>query len=313
MLEVKDLTICNINNDTKTYLLQDIYFSLNKGDSLGIISKTGEGKSTLAKALLQIYDYNVIPQSGSITINSEPFTTSHRGRVISLLPQNPNCYLNPLIKVGKQIDEMLIYHLKENKKIAKQKSIEMMEMVGIENAKDIYNHYPCELSGGMQQRICLCIALVCKPQILILDEPTSYLDKETKNSVLSLIKNLKEKYEFTLIIISHNFKEIYSLCNKIAIMRKGQLIEFANTDELILNPCHPYTIELLCDYLRYYENTPSFSCPLLEIELHYAPPITHISNTHFVRSWYLDNQAPKLDLPINLSEIKEKVYEHIRN
>lgn len=313
MLEVKNLTIYSANNNIKKYLLRDICFSLNKGDCLGIISKTGEGKSTLAKALLQIYDHNVQLEKGTIFINNKVFDTSFRGKTISLLLQNPNSYLNPLMKVGKQIAEMLIYHLKENKKIAKQKTIEMMEYVGIKNSKEVYNYLPHELSGGMQQRICLCIALICKPEILILDEATSYLDNETKQSILSLILKLKEKYNFSLIVISHDFKEIYSLCNKIAVMRKGQLIELATKDELILNPVHPYTIELLCDYLRYYENISQFTSPLLEIELQQAPVITNISDTHFVRSWYLDNRAPKLDLPPHLNEIKEKVYEHIRN
>ena len=162
MLEVKNLTIYSANNNIKKYLLRDICFSLNKGDCLGIISKTGEGKSTLAKALLQIYDHNVQLEKGTIFINNKEFDTSFRGTTISLLLQNPNSYLNPLMKVGKQIAEMLIYHLKENKKIAKQKTIEMMEYVGIKNSKEVYNYLPHELSGGMQQRICLCIALICK-------------------------------------------------------------------------------------------------------------------------------------------------------
>lgn len=313
MLEVKNLTLYSLNKNVKNYLLKDICFSLNQGDSLGIISKSGEGKSTLVKALLQIYDHNVMLESGTIEIDNQKFNPSYRGNTISLLPQHPNSYLNPLMKVGRQIDEMLIYHLKENKKVAREKTIEMMNIVGIQNAQEVYNYYPCELSGGMQQRVCLCIALICKPKILILDEATSYLDAQTKESILVLIKSLKEKYNFTLIMISHDFKEIYYLCNKIAIMRKGQLIEFANANEIILNPSHPYTVELLLDYLRYYENTPLFTCPLLEIELQQVPPVIYVSNSHFVRSWYLDSKAPKLDFPKNLSELKEKIYEHIRN
>jgi ABC-type oligopeptide transport system ATPase subunit len=114
-------------------------------------------------------------------------------------------------------------------------------------------------------------------------------------------------------MISHDFKEIYTVCNKIAIMRKGQLIELGNKDEIILNPIHPYTIELLCDYLRYYQNSPSFLCPLMNIEISEVAPITTISPTHFVRSRYLDKRSLKLELPSNIEQIKEQIYENIRN
>lgn len=313
MLKVENLTLYYKSNNTKKYLLNDVSFHLNRGDCLGIISKTGDGKSTLAKALLGIYDTNVICEKGEIKIDNLPFIKNFRGKKISLIFQNPNSYLNPQMKLGKQIDEMLIYHYKENKKIAKQKALSLMENVGIENSKRIYNCYPHEISGGMQQRICLCISLICNPDILVLDECTSYLDNDSKENIIKLIKVLQNKYNFTLIIISHDFKEIYSMCNKIAIMRRGQMIEFGDKDEIFLNPIHPYTIELICDYYRYTANETIFTCPLMEIELLQAPPITNISSTHYVRSWYLDDRAIKVTLPSNIKEIKEKVYETIRN
>jgi ABC-type dipeptide/oligopeptide/nickel transport system ATPase component len=313
MLTVDNLTLYTIENSNKLYLLKDISFSLNQGDSLGIIGKSGDGKSTLAKALLKIYDKNIIVESGNIIINNQKFNENFRGKKIALIFQNPNSYLNPLMKVGKQIDEMLIYHYKETKKSSKAKAIAIMKELGIDNAEEIYNYYPYEMSGGMQQKICLCIALICKPEIIILDESTSYLDSKSKNEILSLIKILQEKYKFTLLMISHDFKEIYTVCNKIAIMRKGQLIELGNKDEIILNPIHPYTIELLCDYLRYYQNSPSFLCPLMNIEISEVAPITTISLSHFVRSWYLDKSSLKLELPSNIEQIKEQIYENIRN
>jgi len=222
MFKVENLTVYYLNKKEKHYLLNDVCFSINQGDCLGIISKSGDGKSTLAKALLKIYDNNVYLESGNIYLNNEELEASSRGKEISLLFQNPNSYLNPSMKVGKQIDEMLIYHFKEKKNTAKQKAIELMEEAGINNASTIYNYYPHEISGGMQQRISLCIALICRPKVLILDECTSYLDKESKLNILSLIKELQLRHKFTLIMISHDFKEIYSSCNKIAIMRKGK-------------------------------------------------------------------------------------------
>ena len=313
MLKVNNLTVYSHLNSSKKYLLRDVSFSLNKGDSLGIISKSGEGKSTLAKALLNIFDSGIHKENGLIEIDGVPFENKMRGRKISLMYQNPNSYLNPLMKVGKQIEEMLTYHFKLNKKEAKSRTLQLMEKVGLTDALKLYDYYPYEISGGMQQRICLCIAIITEPDILILDESTSYLDNASKQEILDLIKKFQQERKFTIIMISHDFKEIYSSCNKIAIMRKGELIEFGNKDEIILNPIHPYTVELLCNYLKFYTDIESFRCPLMNIEVEKCAPITMISETHFVRSWYLDKQALKINYPFNLNEIKEQTYENLRN
>lgn len=310
MFKVNNLTVIYKNRNTSTYLLQDICFSLGQGQCLGIIGKSGAGKSTLAKSLLQIYDDNIFLESGEILIDNKHFNNSMRGKVISLLFQNPNSYLNPLMKVGKQIEEMLTYHLRENKKDAKKKTIEFMKRVGIENAPTVYNYYPSQISGGMQQRICLCICLICNPKILILDECTSFLDSETKEEILKLIKELQQEYNFTLIMISHDFKEIYHMCDTIAIISKGKMIEFGKKDELILNSKHPQTIELLYDYLRYYKNIAPFTFKPLNIDT--PAPINYLSKSHYVRSWYLTNNI-SFDEPSNFKQIKEEIYEHIRN
>lgn len=311
MLKVNALSVCT--SIDKKYLLYDICFSLEDGDSLGVIGKSGDGKSTLAKALLQIYDYNVTKVSGEIFYNNIPFSNNMRGKVFSLMFQNPNTYLNPLMKIGKQIAEMLVYHYKENKKVAKDKAIDLMKKVGLPDPEKLYNYYPYELSGGMKQKVCLCIALICKPKVLIMDESTSYLDKESENEILNLIKQFQKEYGFILIMISHDFKLIYSMCNKIAIMRKGQMIEFGNKDEIILTPNHPYTIELLCNYLSFYKDIENFECPLINMELEKCPPVTYISKTHYVRSWYLGSNAPNVNYPKNIEKIKEDIYESFRN
>ena len=313
MLNVKNLNVYCFQNATKKYLLKDITFLLKKGESLGIIGKSGSGKSTLAKALLKIYENNIYYEKGEIILNDIPFNSSFRGKKISLLFQNPNSYLNPLMKVGKQISEMLVYHYKERKKVAKAKAIEFMKKFGLKEAEKIYNYYPHEISGGMQQKICLCISLICNPEVLILDESTSFLDAETKEEILKLIKDIQKESKFSLIMISHDFKEIYSVCDKIAIMRNGSMIEFGNKKEIILKPIHPHTIELLLDYLRYYKNIERFNCPTLNIELVESAPITMISDTHYVRSWFLDKLSPKINFPKNITQLKEEIYENIRN
>jgi len=186
-----------------------------------------------------------------------------------------------------------------------------MEKMNIENAKIIYNYYPYEISGGTKQKICLCISLICNPDILILDESTSYLDKNTKNIILKLIKDLQIEYKFTLIMISHDFKEIYKMCDKVAIMKKGEMIEFGKKEEIIFNPLHPYTIEILCDYLRYYKDVENFVCPSINSQI--SPPyITMVSDTHYVRSNFL-NDNYKINLPSNLKKIKEEIHETLKN
>lgn len=313
MLKVKNITVYSKNDNNKIYLLNDISFNLNTGDCLGIFGKSGSGKSTLAKALLEIYDNNVYLEKGQIFVNNDLFNKKFRGTKISLLFQNPNSYLNPLMKIGKQIEEMLTYHEKCSKKEAKIKVLNLMSEVGIENPETIYSYFPNEISGGTQQRICLCISLICNPKILILDECTSHLDKKSKEDILLLIKKLQSKRNFSLIFISHDLKEIYKMCNKIAILRNGFMIEFGNKDEIILNPIHPHTIELLINYLSFHENIESFICPLMNVEILKPAPFTMISDTHYVRNWYFNKQALPIILPRNIEQIKEKIYESLRD
>ena len=287
MISVNNLSAYYIHNNVKNYILKNITFSLNKGDCLGIIGKSGDGKSTLAKSLLNINETNICLENKNIFMNNKPLYPNDIGSKISLLFQNPNSYLNPLMKVGKQISEMLIYHHKENKNIAKHKTLNFMKEVEINNAETVYNLYPHEISGGIQQRICLCISLICNPEILILDECTSFLDKATKINILNLIKKLQSKYKFTLILISHDFNEIAFLCNKVAIMRKGQIVEFGTLEEIINNPLHPYTVEIFYDYLRYYHNVEKINFEFTISQ----DSIKTITNTHFVRPVKLLNES----------------------
>ena len=312
MFEVNNLFVYLNNNKEKNYLLQDICFNLKEGESLGIIGKSGDGKSTLAKALLNIYDTNIFCESSSILLNGIPFQNSMRGKIISILFQNPNSYLNPLMKIGKQIEEMLTYHNKLSKKEAKKQVIDLMNKVNLPNPDNLYNYYPYEISGGMQQKVCLCIALICKPKILIIDEGTSYLDFKSKVEILTLIKQFQKEWKFSLILISHDLNEIYTMCDNIAIMRKGHLIELGKKDEIILNPIHPYTIEILSNYLQFYDDIDSYTCPIQSLDDNVPADITMISETHYVRITYLNKMHTKFNIPSNLKTIKEKTHENLR-
>lgn len=304
MLKVKNLSVSVKDKKESHYLIKDVSFSLNDGESLGIIGKSGAGKSTLAKALLQIYDNNTFCSFGNIIYNNVSFNKSLRGKVFSLIFQNPDTYLNPLMKVGKQISEMLTFHYKETRKRAKEKAIEFMRKVKLPNPEKIYNYYPYQLSGGMKQKICLCVALICKPKVLIMDESTSYLDKESEREILDLINSFREEYHFILIMISHDFKLIYSMCDKIAIMKYGQIVELGEKDEIILSSKHSYTLELLCAYLSFCEDIDCLDY-FKEDDFKMDAPIVWLSETHYVRK--------EEKFISNAKKIKEKVYESFRN
>lgn len=312
MLEVNNLFVYLNDNREKRYLLSDICFNLKDGKSLGIIGKSGDGKSTLAKSLLQIYDNNIFCESSSILIDNIPFTPSMRGTVISILFQNPNSYLNPLMKIGKQIEEMLTYHKKLSKNEAKKLVLDFMQKVNLPNPEKLYNYYPYEISGGMQQKVCLCIALICKPKILIIDEGTSYLDFKSKTEILTLIKRFQKEWNFSLILISHDLNEIYAMCNNIAVMQNGILVELGKKDEIILNPVHPYTIELLLNYFQFYDDTSHNCCDYVSENVCRPADITMVSDTHYVRINYLNNKNVNCNILGNFKTIKEKIYENLR-
>lgn len=304
MLEIKNLSVALKSKNNFKYLLNDISFSLEKGDCLGIIGKSGAGKSTLTKALLQIYEENTFCESGSVIYDNKPFTKDLRGKVFSLVFQNPNTYLNPLMKIGKQISEMLVYHYKESKKNAKNKTIELMSKVKLPNPEKLYNYYPFQLSGGMKQKVCLCIALICKCEVLIMDESTSYLDKNSEQEILEIVKEFQKEYKFTLIIISHDFKLIYSMCNKIAIMEEGEIVEFGTKEEVVFSFMHPHTLELLCTYLNFHNNLDYQEANILHNKISNGTSIIYYSNTHFTKKFDCNENFLK-----NKKEIKEKLYE----
>lgn len=305
MIKTCNLTVYSKRNNQKMYLLKDITFHLNKGDSLGIIGLSGSGKSTLAKALLNIFDDNVFVEKGDIFFDNIKINPSMRGKDIAILFQNPNSYLNPLMKVGKQISEMLRYHYNESKSIAKHKTINLMEKLGIEDASKVYDYYPYEISGGMQQRVCLCISLICEPKIIILDECTSYLDKETKDLVLKYIKDKQKEQKLTLILISHDFKEIYSVCNKIAVMEKGKMVELGTKKEMISNFYHPHTLELFLSYINFY-NKKNYNLSSFINDIKGDVKFKFLSDTHYVNGNIVSDSKLK-------RKIKEELYEYFND
>lgn len=247
ILDVKDLHVHYITELETVKAVNGISFTLNEGENLGIVGETGAGKTTTALAIMQL-----IPDppgeiiSGEIFYNGEDVITmsesqkrGFRGNEISMIFQDPMTALNPVYTVGAQIAETIRNHEKLNEAEANKKAEEMLQVVGIEANR--FNDYPHQFSGGMKQRAIIAMALACNPTLLIADEPTTALDVTIQAQVLELMSRLREKYNTSLIMITHDLGVIAETCDKVAIMYAGEIIEYGPIDGIFNNTKHPYT------------------------------------------------------------------------
>lgn len=247
ILEIKDLTIHYVTDDEVVKAVNDISISLEEGESLGLVGETGAGKTTTAMGIL-----GLVPDPPGKVINGEIFykgknllTLSEsemrkiRGHEISMIFQDPMTALNPVLTVGDQISEVIRLHQKVSKPEALRRAMDMMEMVGIEGGR--CNEYPHQFSGGMKQRIVIAIALACNPNLLIADEPTTALDVTIQAQVLDLIDHLKQKFNTSLILITHDLGVVAEVCDKVAIVYAGRIVEYGTLKHIYNHPQHPYT------------------------------------------------------------------------
>jgi len=249
-LEIKGLTIHYITDDGVVHAVNDMNLKLEKGETLGLVGETGAGKTTAALGLLKL-----VPNppgkiiSGEIWLDGENLIKATeermrkiRGNKISMIFQDPMTSLNPVIPVRDQIAEVILLHEKVSAAEALQKAEEMLLKVGIqaERAKD----YPHQFSGGMRQRVVIAIALACNPELLIADEPTTALDVTIQAQVMQLMRNLKTQYNTSMIIITHDLGVVAEICDKVAIMYAGNIVEYGDKRELYKDPKHPYTVGL---------------------------------------------------------------------
>jgi peptide/nickel transport system ATP-binding protein len=250
LLDIKDLTIHYITEDGTVRAVNDLSLQLKRGETIGLVGETGAGKTTTALGIMQL-----VPDppgkiiGGEINFAGEDIaqkTDSEmqkiRGKKISMIFQDPMTSLNPVIPVRDQIAEVILLHEKLTVVEAFKKAEDMLELVGIraERAKD----FPHQFSGGMRQRVVIAIALACNPELLIADEPTTALDVTIQAQVLELMKNLKQELNTSMIMITHDLGIVAEICDKVAIMYAGSVVEIADKDELFRNPKHPYTIGL---------------------------------------------------------------------
>ena len=248
ILQVKNLHVHYITDEEEVFAVNGISFDLDEGDNIGLVGETGAGKTTTAMAIMQlvpdppgvITEGEILFQGRDMILNTDAENQKIRGNGISMIFQDPMTALNPTMTVGDQLIEVLRRHNKSMSKAeAKKQAIEMLEMVGVKAER--FNDYPHQFSGGMKQRVVITMALLCNPDLLIADEPTTALDVTIQAQVLDIMRNLREKFHMGLIMITHDLGVVAETCDKVAIIYAGEVVEAGSVTEVYLNPRHPYT------------------------------------------------------------------------
>ena len=248
MLKIKNLTVNLCSQNDPFYILRNISFNINRGEILGFAGESGSGKSVLAKTILGLNKPPIKTTSGEIIYNGTPLKSNAdfkavRGKKISMIFQTPTVSLNPVMTIGYQLVETIRLH---NPNISKQTALklasELLEQVEIDRPSERLSAYPHQLSGGMNQRVMIAIALASNPELLIADEPTTALDVTVQAQIIKLLLKLNKERHFTMMFISHDLSLLMSICSRIAVLYCGELMEIATKDNLIKNlPYHPYT------------------------------------------------------------------------
>jgi oligopeptide/dipeptide ABC transporter ATP-binding protein len=246
LLEVRNLSIGIERGRDLLSSVEDLSFDIYPGEILGIVGESGSGKTQTALSILSLLGENIKITSGSILYNGmnlaalpEKKMESIRGKEISMVFQEPFASLNPLLKIGTQIGEGLALHGEKDKALVESRAKALMEKLGLPDT------YPHRLSGGMCQRAMFAIAIICSPRLLIADEPTTALDHDTQNRILTLIKEINRDMGTSILFISHDIEVIKELCGRVLVMYSGRILEEGNTREVFSNPAHEYTRGLL--------------------------------------------------------------------
>lgn len=233
--------------------VNDVSFHIEKGETVGIVGESGCGKSVTAMSLMRLIPSppgkieggDILFEGKSILEMSEQELRSIRGNDISMIFQEPMTSLNPALTIGSQLCEGIILHEKLSKKDARKKAIDMIKLVEIPRAEEVYSSYPHELSGGMRQRVMIAMALSCNPKLLIADEPTTALDVTIQSQILDLMRNVKDKFNTSIMLITHDLGVVAEMCDRVVVMYAGKVVETGNVLDIFKNPLHPYTKGLL--------------------------------------------------------------------
>ena len=252
LLSVRDLKTSFFTHVGEVKAVRGISFDVNEGEVLGIVGESGSGKSVTSLSIMGLLQYPGRVVDGEILLNGEDILTYSkdqmrkvRGKEIAMIFQDPMTSLNPVYTIGNQVMEMILEHEKMTKREARARAIEMLKLVGIPAAEKRIDSYPHEFSGGMRQRVMIALALSCNPKLLIADEPTTALDVTIQAQILSLIKSLNKQFGMTTMLITHDLGVVATVCDKVAVMYGGLIMEYGTVDEIFYHPRHPYTMGLL--------------------------------------------------------------------
>lgn len=337
----KVLDVKNLKIDFHTYAgdvkaIRNVSFHLNKGETLAIVGESGSGKSVTTRTIIGLLAKNAEIVGGEIDFHGKNLLATKekdwrkiRGNEISMIFQDPMTSLDPTMKIGQQIAEPLIKHKGVSKKEAWKKALEMMKAVGIPDAEKRINQYPHQFSGGMRQRIVIAIALICEPEILLADEPTTALDVTVQAEILDLMKDLQKKIGTSIVFITHDLGVVAGMADRAAVMYAGEILEYGSVDDVFYNPQHPYTWGLINSMptleSEELESIPGTPPNLLDppkgdpfaprnkyamkIDAERKPPFFKVSETHYAATWLLHPNAPKVVPPAEIRRRQKKFAE----
>ncbi|GMX61684.1 ABC transporter ATP-binding protein [Paenibacillus elgii] len=271
LLQVNQLSVSFYSRDKEVEAVRNVSFEVRKGETLGIVGESGSGKSVTARTIMRLLPSppsmvkggEILFQGQNLAYKTEQEMEQIRGREIGMIFQDPMSSLNPTMRIGKQIEESLIKHRKLSKTEARREAIEMLRMVGIPYSEARYMQYPHEFSGGMRQRVMIAIALACRPSLLIADEPTTALDVTIQAQILHQMKELQLKLGTSIILITHDLGVVAGMCDRVVVMKEGEIVETGTTEEIFYSPKHPYTIRLLNALPRLDEKKKPKPAPLI--------------------------------------------------
>ena len=336
LLEVKDLHVSFFTPAGEVKAVGGISYDLNYDEVMGIVGESGSGKSVEAYSIIGLLQSPGKVIGGSITLEGEDMLAKTkeemvalRGSKVAMIFQNPMTCLNPVYTIGNQLIEALRAHDKSvPKEEAAKRAMSMLEMVGINNVAKRMKQYPHELSGGMRQRVMIAMGLICHPQLLIADEPTTALDVTIQAQILELIKAMQKKYDLTTIYITHDLGVVANVADRIAVMYAGDIVEIGQCEEVFYDPRHPYTWALLSSLPQLgVKGEPLYSIAgtppnlfqevkgdafaprnpqALKIDFVERPPYFDVTPTHRARTWLLDPRAPKVEPPEHIRHLREQ-------
>lgn len=328
ILKIENLSVSFRSEEGEAEVVRGVSFSLKKGETLAIVGESGSGKSVLCKSIMKLLPHNAYIKSGKIFLNDVDITSyierdmqRLRGSVFSMIFQDPMSSLNPTVSIGRQIAEAVRLHSPKMKRAdVKSRAIELMELVGIEDAKERYNLYPHDFSGGMRQRSVIAVAIAQNPAILFADEPTTSLDVTIQTQILDLLRDIQKKPGMAMVFVTHDLGVVARIADRVAVMYAGKIVEIGTAEEIFYDPKHPYTCGLMKSLPCFAEKgkelyTISGFPPspgaipkgdafaprneyALQIDYEEEPPFFKVSDTHYAATWLLDKRAPKVLPPV---------------